>query len=422
MSNLLSSPAFLAGAAVLCAIAIAFVLLPMLRGGGEAARLRRRRRALEELRDDLPEADYRQRIARLDAEQQAGSEPLSSSIRGLAVLLLAAIPICGLVLYLQIGTPDGIDPETGQTGELREMLGDLTGRVRAQPEDIEAWNQLGMLYKQLQQYPAAESAFRRVVFLDPADSVARVELAETLLYQAGQARLPAESTQLLREVLADDPGNQKALWLAGLGAFHDGDGDRAQALWTRLEQQLPEGPVRQRVREQLAQVDAAPAPATTTDLPPGHPPISSGGPPSGTSNAPPAQASPAQPDPTPAEPPAPASETRVAVDVSISESLIDRVSGSETVFVFARAVGGPPAPLAVKRLPASALPATVLLSESDSMAEGLTLGTFPNVRVTARLSRSGNVIASTGDLEGQTEPFSPTSSDEVAVVIDRIVE
>jgi cytochrome c-type biogenesis protein CcmH len=432
LSNLSASPLFLVGAIALVVAALAFLLLPMLRGGGEASRLRRRRKALEELRDELSESEYRERIARIDAQRKTAGSADTGSTRGLAFMLLAAVPLIGAVLYFQIGSPQGINPETGQTGQLREMLGDLTRQVKSEPEDIDAWNQLGMIYKQIQQYPAAESAFRRVVFLEPDNTLARVELAETLLFQGGQANLPQESDRLLRQVLAREPENQKALWLAGLGAFQSGNRARALTLWRRLEALLPEGAVRDRIREQIASATDGPALASArgTEAPRDaiHAAVQRDDAAETASSSPSSTASAAPTTPETSEP-APAastndrdSGTRVAVEISVDDAVASRLGGAETVFVFARAVNGPAAPLAVKRLAASALPTTVILSEADSMAEGLTLGTFPTVSVTARVSRTGNVIAAAGDLQGQSDAFDPKSADQVSVSINEIVQ
>ena len=421
MSEILSSPFFLLGTVALVLLALFFALLPILRGGSAGARVARRRRALEELREDLDPADYRKRLASLEQEQaNAGGSTVSP--RGLAGLIVVAVPLLTFFFYTQVGSPDGIDPEPGPNGELRQILGELTSRVRNEPEDVEAWNQLGMIWKQLQQYPASEGAFRRVIYIDPEDEFARVELAETLLYASNRAQLPPESRELLGTVLADNPDNQKALWLAGLGAFHDGDQRRALALWTRLRDLLPEGNVRQRVSDQIAQVSDAPmsepasepAPTPMANPHAGIPGMSQAD--SGTTAT-----SPAEPTAGSNDPGAPAA-ARIEVEVAVDASLADRLQGPETVFVFARAVNGPPAPLAVKRLTAAALPATVILSDSDSMAQGLSLSTFPQVQISARVSRTGNAIASPGDLQGQSGPITVEGTDQVTITIDQVVE
>ena len=84
--------------------------------------------------------------------------------------------------------------------------------------------------------------------------------------------------------------------------------------------------------------------------------------------------------------------------------------------------GRKPAPLAVKRLSASDLPASVTLSDSDSMAQGLSLSVFPQVQISARISRTGNAIASSGDLQGQSGPVTVQDTDRITITIDEVVE
>ena len=334
-------------------------------------------------------------------------------MRGLSALLIVAVPLLAAFLYTQVGTPAGLAPQSGQNAELREVLGRLARQVREQPENTEAWNRLGMLWKEMRQYPAAEGAFRRVLYIDPADSFARVELAETLLYASGRVQLPDASRELLDEALANNRDNQKALWLAGLGAFHDGDQQRALALWTRLRDLLPPGNVRDQVEAQLARVTGS----TEATTPPTSNRTARVNPHAGnmtdnTRQAPPED----QSDTASAQGPA------IEVRVKLAPDLADRVNGAETVFIFARAVNGPPAPLAVKRFAAADLPAQVVLSDSDSMARGLSLSTFPSVTISARVSKTGDAIASPGDLQGATEALPVSDTDRVDIVIDQVIQ
>ncbi|MFO7764260.1 MAG: hypothetical protein R6V61_11055 [Wenzhouxiangellaceae bacterium] len=432
MSEILASPTFIIGALVLTVLALVFVLLPLWRGDAGSARIARRRKALEELRDDLEPKDYQHRLAALEREA-ADSRARPGAMRGLGALMAVSVPLLAVFLYTQVGTPSGLAPQTGQNAELREILGNLTEQVREEPEDTESWNRLGTIWKDMSQFPAAEAAFRRVLYIDPGDTFARVELAETLLYASGRSRLPEASRDLLDEVLRTDGNNQKALWLAGLGAFHDGDQQRALELWTRLRDLLPPGNVRDQVEDQLARVtgsaENAPAPASNRTarvnphagiMPDGNAQGSgnSAGDTSNAANEPAQAGAPSTQAPAPSD----ADGSNIAVDVVLAPELADRVTGSEAVFVFARAVDGPPAPLAVKRLSAADLPTRVVLSDSDTMAEGLSLSTFPSVSISARISRTGNAIASSGDLQGATDALSVSETDQVEIVIDQVIE
>ena len=92
------------------------------------------------------------------------------------------------------------------------------------------------------------------------------------------------------------------------------------------------------------------------------------------------------------------------------------------MFLIPRAVNGPPAPLAVRRLTVADLPIVIHLSDHDGMVEGLTLSAFPNIRLTARVSISGQAEPQPGDLEGETGPISIIEQTASEVLINRQIQ
>ena len=76
-----------------------------------------------------------------------------------------------------------------------------------------------------------------------------------------------------------------------------------------------------------------------------------------------------------------------------------RIDPATPVFVQARAVGGPPLPVAVRRLTLGELPAQIILSDADSVMPGQTLSAQSQVQVSARIAVSGSVSRSEGDVE-----------------------
>ncbi len=410
MFEIFNTPQFLIGALLLVLLALGFVLPPMLNRGDEARRFKRKRRALEELRDELPPEEYRKRIKSLQKAEWATGDGAPAT-RGIVPALILIIPLLTLGLYVKYGTPDGLRAQSGESAQLRAELGRLAAQVNRDPQDAQAWSQLGLIWKNLEQYQAAEAAFRRVLFIDGFNTFAAVELAETLLFGSGTARLPAESRMLLDQVANHDPQNQKALWLSGMGALQDGSTARAIALWERLEQLLPEGSVRDQVSRQIDQARQRLAMGDP------HGGIF-GSDQDGAGNS----ATVAGPQRSGIAEPGPASVVEIPVRVILGEELADRIQGDETLFVFARAINGPPAPLAVQRHQASDLPLELVLSDRDAMAEGLTLGTFPQVSISARISRSGNAIASDGDLEGRSDAIDVNAPGEVTVIINKRID
>lgn len=89
-------------------------------------------------------------------------------------------------------------------------------------------------------------------------------------------------------------------------------------------------------------------------------------------------------------------------NVTLSADVADVVQDSDTVFVFAKAVNGPPAPLAVLQRPVSDLPLDFLLNDSQSMVAGLKLSDFDEVVVTARITRGGDATVALRGLEASS--------------------
>lgn len=391
----MTSIAFVLLAAVAVAAALAFLLIPLITAGARRAAARKRLAALDELEDELPADEWmaKRKALRRELEESAPQRPWA-----LIIALVLIIPASALLLYRAIGTPDGLDPPAAQETEVRGMLNELAARARRNPEDAEAWTALGMLWKDLENFSAAEAALRRVARLQPDNPFVQVELAEIMLYTSGQRRLPDEARELLRRATQSDPSNQKARWLLGIDAFQRGDHETALSHWTDLEAMLEEGPVREQIRQQIQRARMEMAHA---GMEPGAVPES------------------AEPEAGQGSDDAAAGLT---VRVRLAESLADAVTGNETVFVFARAAQGPPMPLAVKRLQADNLPAEITLTDADGMAEGLRLSAFDEVIITARISATGNATAQSGDLEGRSDPIASNTGEPVAVTIDHEIQ
>lgn len=395
VSELFAHPLFLLVMLLLAGAAAAFVVVPLAGRGSTAHRLRRKQRALDALREELGDAEYRRRREALQAGARDAPEAPRSPV--LIALLAAGLPAATVALYLAVGTPGGLSPSSPEHADLRALLGDLTDRVKHQPDDIDAWNRIGLLWKNMEQFAPAEAAFRRVLYYDPGNVFATVELAETLLFASGQRRFPEEARALVEDVLARNPEHQKALWLAGFDALERGDNVRAIGLWTRLEQLLPPA---SSVRAQLAaQLQRAGAEMPDDAI---HAGLTGADRPAADSDS--------------------AAGARLEIDVDVDPALAAALDGSETVFVFARAINGPPAPLAVERLTAAELPARVTLDRTDAMAEGLTLDDFPEVEVVARVSRGGGVQARPGDLEGRSAPVVIAQTGKLTLSITRRID
>lgn len=389
------TPMFLVVAALAVTVAVVFVVVPLLRRDNpERAGLQHQIDDLDDAIDDLEPGEYAERRKSLRRQLQALGNDRSIGL-GLVVGLALLVPVGTFLLYQQVGEPDGITPSSAPAAELRTQLIRIANQLERNPDDAEQWAQLGLAYKAIEQFTSAAHAFRRALYIDADNPFIMVELAETLLFTSQGSRLPVEAQSLLETAVRTDPGNQKGLWLLGIGAFQGSDYEQALRWWRQLEGILPPGSVQNSVREQIQRAEARLGQAAPgQDLPEGHPPIEA----------------------TNGE-----QQPGFRVEVSIDPTLAERLSGSETVFVIARAAEGPPAPLAVRRLSVAELPASVVLSDGDAMVEGLELSRFPEIILTARVSFSGDAQARDGDFEGRSGPLSIFETASAEIRIDRIV-
>ena len=126
--------------------------------------------------------------------------------------------------------------------------------------------------------------------------------------------------------------------------------------------------------------------------------------------------------PLPEAPAADLSSALLTVVVDIAPELNARLSSGDVLFVFARQAGGPPMPVAAKRVPATEFPITVALSDSDSPMPTMKLSQADNVELVARISKAGDVTAKPGDLEATPLKAEVRPGAEYSLRIDRVVE
>lgn len=399
---------FWIAASALLLVALAFLLLPILRG---------RRAQAEEDRTALNVALYEERLAELTAQHAAGtlsdaqleagradaarelledtenSDSPKIAKLGRSVPLIAAVlvPLVGYGLYMHWGASDKVQMArqfSEQPRTVEEMTAHLEQAVKEQPDSAEAWYFLGRTYMNQERPADAAMAFARVVELAGRQPELLGQWAQAQ-YFAGDRQWSEQLQALTDEALQADPQELTSLGLLGIAAYEEGRYQDAVRFWEQLVAALPENdPSREAIRGGIErarqQVDG------------------------GSGNAAAGEA------PAAASTQAAALQIQVQLDPKVAET----VSPEDSVFVFARAVNGPPVPLAAKRLTVGDLPATVTLSDADAMVPSLKISSVEQVTVMARVSRTGD--ATKGEWMGQSEALE-TRGDKNAVrlMIDR---
>ena len=319
-------------------------------------------------------------------EDEAPTQPESN--RGLIALLSISLPVAAFGFYMLVGTPAATEQnaqfERPQQAEIEALIQGIEQRLKESPDDLEGWTLISRTYLSLGRYRDAHDAYLRVLALGGEQASTYAALADaTALMSNGE--VTPEAARYIERALELDSGNQQALWLAGVAALQQGDQTQARSYWDTLLLKLDGMPEQQQeLRDIMTQSLGAESPSET-------PVAADTGP-------------------------------KLSVYVSLDASLADAVSPDDLVFVIVRAENGPPAPLAVKRLRVSDLPLALTLSDADAMLDQLKLSNFTNVVVRARISKSGQPIASAGDLQSQEQAILNTHAARVDLNISEQVE
>lgn len=430
--------AFIAIAAVMVVIALAWLLWPLLRTGQRATVERHVANATiyrdqfadldaDLKRGSISEVQYKEAKAELErrlldeARADAVPPPSSRGGRAPAVVIALSVPVLAGLLYWKLGAPDAFSPlatpiESAHqltAGQVEEMVQQLSARLQREPDNAEGWAILARTYYTMRKFPEAAAAYARLIKLVPDDADLLADYADALAMSQGRD-LSGKPMELVQAALKVDPNQWKALAMAGTAAFDRKDYKGAVAYWERLrDSQEPDSPI---VKSIAASIDEA---RRLGGMPPGVAAASA-----------PQKAAPATPMAAAPKAEAPKSEagkgataatvTTVGGTVNLSDAMKAKVAPTDTVFIFARAAEGSRMPLALTQVKVSELPAKFTLDDTMAMSKDMKLSSVPMIVVGARVSKSGRPMPSSGDLEGLSKPVAVGTKD-VAVTIDRVL-
>ena len=272
------------------------------------------------------------------------------------------------------------------------MVSRLARKLERDPQDLNGWLMLGRSYIVLEQFPLALRSFER------ADRLAGGKNAEALVGEAealtmsDESELDGRAGRIIEQALALDPNSGKALFFGAAAAVRRGELALGKERFEKLLSMNPPEQIRPILQQQIdgltqriaaqANGGAGPAMASTAGSSGSAGPVASASP-SGSARASAANANAA-----------------VRVHIELSPALSKNTSDAAPLFVFVRDPAQPGPPLAAKRL-ANRFPQTVELTPADSMVPGRAFTAGQKVQVVARIARSGNPIAGSGDPFGE---------------------
>jgi len=418
-------------AAMLTIVALGFIWFPILRSqqlhkraalSPQAINIQAYHSRIAELDSDrqeerIDEAEYQSLKAELErnllADTQGDQQSFVKSVGGISASVKVMVAVLSLTLvlvssslYWSLGSSQVlVEMEAHQAASDRlarlpatERLQALKEMAEKSPERAEIWYALAQGYIQTQRYSEAEDAYNRVLVLVGENPQVLAEYAQSLFFVENN-HLGARGKELVERALAVDPGNDTALGLLGIDAFDREQYADAIRYWRQILAGSPHERDAKALQAGIARAEQLLALQTGSKV--------------GQESAEVAERLPSDIK-TVAE---------LEVEVVLSDDLKSKTSPQQTVFVFARALNGPPMPLAAVRLQVQDLPAKVVLNDSMAMTPQAKLSGFDQVEVIARVAFSQTATASAGDLQGKVSPINLSESPtNIKLVIDNVVE
>lgn len=343
--------------------------------------------------DFITEGDYQERKRELElrlvTDAMTTTElPGQGNYRPVLIAVALLLPLASWVLYQQLGSAEAwklSQRYQAISEQLAKGEGDAD-QTMAFVADLAHFTQQGgnpdwlflqaQLYMQLGVYQAAADSFAKVAEGQPGSAEILARQAQAQYLAAGR-KVDDRVNQLIERVLAINPHQPTVLGMQGMDAFERADYTAAISSWEQAIRGMPPGSQSaqvlqqgiQQARQALGEAGTAVAEASVAGF-------------------------------------------RDGIKVRVELDQQAAVSPGSTVFVIAQAPEGG-MPYAVVRLPVEGLPTEVVLDDSTAMAPGNSLSKQQKVKVTARVSLSGNAIAQAGDWQGRSQVLTPDTLPEL---------
>jgi cytochrome c-type biogenesis protein CcmH len=263
--------------ATLIAIALAFILPPLLQSSARDTDKQDKEANVNVYRDQLSEleADLRNGIISQEQYQQdrdelerrllddvsaseptAGTKPKQLRTGRASVYALAlGIPLVAVSIYLRVGDLAAVSGRTAPAAQgpfsqsatgngemtpqvIEANVAALAKRLEQNPGDAEGWAMLGRSYSNMERFSDARDAFARATALKPDDADLWADYAFAMAMANGR-QIQGQPLEIINKALKLDPGNLKALELAGTAEFQAKHYEQAIDYWQKILVKTP---------------------------------------------------------------------------------------------------------------------------------------------------------------------------------------
>jgi len=332
-------------------------------------------------------------------------------------LVIIFVPLCSILFYQQLGKPGMIDGSAmqlaqsqhnndGQQPSVEEMIGMLINKLKQNPTDEKGWFLLARTFMALKRYDEAYKTYENLLKLTGEDPDVLVSMADAAAMSKG-GTITGTAEKLIRRALKVDPNNITGLWLIGIAEKEQGNNAQALKYWTKLYPLIEEAEAIETVAKMIESVGGK---VPETESAHNHDN-------SVSSDVMADIAAEIQSSASKAK----NSKNAIRVTIELSKEMLNQVKNDDIVFIYAKALQGPPMPLAAHKKKVSELPITVSLDDSMAMMPAMKISAFKQVLVGARISKSGQTSKQIGDLESIEETVDTSNIQAVNLIINKVV-
>ena len=310
----------------------------------------------------------------LDDDAQANVSPSNASLPVAWRWMVVGLVLLTGLSYLQLGAPQtwwavplsqAVKISATTPEQLAEQTRQWLQTTQKSPKDAQAWLTLARLHAAQNAHGLAEQALAQVLSLAPEPDL-WIERAQMKALSAGGV-YAGEPWQWIQDVLRTQPQHLNGLVLAGSAALSEKKYQAAQGYWQRAMALVPaDSEAAQALQQALAQI----APQVQTQGPDVK-----------------AAASPVDERPL------------IQGEVRVSPEVQSQIGAGATVFVYALAEDGSRRPVAIWRGTPTTWPVRFALSDSMGMGAPPLLSSLAQVRLVARISKTGSAQKQEGDFQ-----------------------
>lgn len=328
-----------------------------------------------------------------ETETQSQQEASKASILG-TVLIVMLIPVIAIPVYFKVGNTaftQELDSKQsakssagGQilqnadgTPDIDTMISGLQKKMEKNPENAKGWYMLGRSYMVIKRYPEAVTSYEKALKLKPNSADIMLSLADSLA-MTNDGVVSGRPSRLIDRALEMQPNNLTGLWLGGMAARQQGNSLVAIERWTKALSQVSDPTERKEINSLISEATGQLSDSQKEQL--------------STSSKAVLEA------PKPKKNIESSSKGGITVSISLSEKMLERANPTDFVFVYAKAMSGPPMPLAAAKIQVKDLPTEIVLNDAMAMMPSMKISSFSEVIVGARVSKTGQPIPQNGDL------------------------